>query len=70
MKQLTKTFLFSNFKSKITSGITKNELTINEIKNLTTKNNIIEPTFDFEAITSKFVNEKNLNHFHYNNVNL
>lgn len=44
----TNNFLFSNFSTEIfPSSINKNLLTIKHIYNLTTENNIIEPTFSF-----------------------
>ena len=70
MKQIRKSFLFSNFKNDISKFTTTNELTINSIQNLTLENNIIEPTFNFSLLTDKLIEKGKREDFYTNNMSV
>ncbi|MBQ4541347.1 MAG: hypothetical protein IJA23_00695, partial [Clostridia bacterium] len=51
MKLTSNNYLFSNFNGEFLSeSISKNSLSINNIYNLTTQNNTIEPVCDFSDL--------------------
>lgn len=62
--------MFSNFKNKLSKSITKNELTIKKIENLTTQNGIIEPLYDTELFVSRFIPKNDFDLFYFNNASL
>lgn len=70
MKQNSKNFLFSNFNEPIASyAINKNNLNINDIYNLTTENNVIEPVANFSDFFKVYFDKTTYNTLVLNNPN-
>ncbi len=62
MKLTFNNYLYSNFKTKfLKESVSKNSLTINNIYNLTTQNNIIEPICDFSNFLDECLDNETLN---------
>ena len=71
MKQNSKYFLFSNFNEPITNyAINKNNLNINDIYNLTTENNVIEPVSNFSNFFKVYFDKTSYNTLTLNNANI
>lgn len=68
MKQSNKSFLFTDFKLPFKQNrISKNELIISSISNLTTQNNIIEPLYDFDNFYLTLFSKADYNQFYADN---
>ena len=70
MKQNIKKYIFSNFEVSKSKAVTKNELMINEIINLTSENGLIEPLNNFSNFADNLVNLDFSKYFYINNASL